>query len=341
MFERSAGNPFFVEQLLATGVGDAPASLRALVLSRLVEFRGRGQRAIAALAVVGRPADEAVVAAVGGIEEQEASEALQEAARRGVTSATDEGFAFRHPLFSEVVLAELAGSMRRRLHRAAAVALGASGADPAEIATHWWEAGDPDEAWAAALKAAEHAERAFAFAEMRLHLERALEVWPSGVDGRPDCLLRAADAAYLAGDATGALALARRALAAGASNEAELHLALGNYAWDAGEHAIVAAAFERAATLVRDDTPATTRSRVLWGLARARISQGRFTEAQDAATEAVAIAHAAGDSFAEARGLFARGLAQAFEGNLGGLADIERGVALAVQGRSPVTSGHG
>ncbi len=40
LFDRSAGNPFFVEQLLAQGAQDPPASLRALVLRRLVELPG-------------------------------------------------------------------------------------------------------------------------------------------------------------------------------------------------------------------------------------------------------------------------------------------------------------
>lgn len=86
VFERSAGNPFFVEQLLAKSVSDPPPSLRALVLARLVELPGSYRRSIEALAVVGRPADEALIAALAGVEEAEAAEALRDAARRGEAS---------------------------------------------------------------------------------------------------------------------------------------------------------------------------------------------------------------------------------------------------------------
>jgi DNA-binding CsgD family transcriptional regulator/tetratricopeptide (TPR) repeat protein len=341
VFDRSAGNPFFVEQLLAEGLDDPPASLRALMLRRLTKLSERARRAIDALAVFGRPADEGVIAAVAGIRDDEAAAALREAAGHGVAVPVDEGFAFRHPLFPEVVVGALPGSKRRRLHRSAAVVLGASGADPADIATHWWEAGDADQAWAAALEAAERAERAFAFAETRLHLERALQVWPDGAEGRVDCLLRAADAAWLAGDADVALAMAQRGLAEGALDDAALQLALGQYAWDAGERAVAAAAFARAAELVRPDAPAATRSLALWALARARIAHGRYAEAHAAAVEGVAIAHHAGDAFAEANALIASGMTSAEQGSLAGLADLERSVSLSARGASPSVIGHG
>jgi DNA-binding CsgD family transcriptional regulator/tetratricopeptide (TPR) repeat protein len=235
----------------------------------------------------------------------------------------------------------LAGSVRRRLHRDAAVALAEGAADPAEIATHWWEAGDAEHAWAAALEAAERAERAFAFAESRLHLERALQLWPAGTEGRPECLLRAAEVAFLAGDAAAAVALAQRGLDQGAGDEAEVQIALGRYAADAFDFALSNAAFERAAALVRADAPGTTRAFALWGLARVRINQGRYAEARAAASEAVKIAHDAGDPSAEAAGRFARGMTHLFEGRLTGVADVERGVALAVQARSSAPTGAG
>jgi DNA-binding CsgD family transcriptional regulator len=340
IFERSAGNPFFVEQLLASESTDPSPSLRALVLGRLAELPGRGRQAVEALAVVGRAAGDTTIASIAGIEEDEAADALREATRRGITVPADEGFAFRHPLFPEVVLADLGGSARRRLHRAAARALAAVGAEPEELATHWWEARDNERAWAASLEAAERAERTFAFAEARVHLDRALEAWPDVTKGRRECLLRAANAAWLDGDAAAALALAERGLADGAVADPEAYIALANYAW-VFDLRLAAASFERAAAMVSDDTPARTRSLVLWGLSRAHLTRGEYSDARAAGAEAAAIARAADDPYIEARALYAYGMTPAFEGSFVGMADVERGLACALRAASPDPIGHG
>ena len=107
VFDRSAGNPFFVEQLLAEGLDDPPVSLRALVLSRLTKLSERARRAIDALAVFGRPADEGVIAAVAGIRDDEVA-ALREAASHGVAVPVDED-SRSAILFPEVVVGALAG----------------------------------------------------------------------------------------------------------------------------------------------------------------------------------------------------------------------------------------
>ena len=341
VFDRSAGNPFFVEQLVAAGTTDAPASLRALAARRLSELSAHARRTVEALAVIGRPADESLVAAVAAVVETAAEGALRHAVDLGVAVAADEGFAFRHPLFAEVIAGELAGSTRRRLHRRAAEALSSRGSEPAETAAHWWHAGDRERAWAASLEAAERAEGAFGFAETRLLLERALSVWPEHIGGRFACALRAANAAWLAGDPAGALGIAKESLAGEKSDSAAVQLALAAYAWDAGEHAEAAAAFERAAELVRGDTPPRVRAEALWALARARIGQDRHEEAREAARQAVELAREACDTVVEARALFTVGLAHAYEGELVGIADVERGVSLAVEAGSPVAIGHG
>jgi DNA-binding CsgD family transcriptional regulator/tetratricopeptide (TPR) repeat protein len=341
VFDRSAGNPFFVEQLLASGPVEVPASLRALTLRRLAGLPQRARRAVDALAVIGRPADEGLLAAVADIEEEEAQAALLEAAGWGVTVATDEGFGFRHPFFAEVLSGELAGSARRRMHRRAAEVLDANRADPAERAKHWWEAGDSERTWTSSLEAAESAARAFAFTETRLHLERALEVWPDEVEGRIDGLLRAADAAWLSGDAGAALNLAQRALEEGPAETPAIRLALALYAYDAGEFAAATEAFEGAAELVPDGASAKTRSKGLWSLARARLGQGRYAEAREAAAKAALVARDAEDPVAEARALFADAYAQALQGSLAGIGEVERGVSLAARAGSPFETGQG
>ena len=131
LFERSAGNPMFVEELLgADDLGGAAgassstsAALRALVLGRVGRLPPPARAAIEALAIIGRPADEQLVGAVAGLDDEAVGAALSDAIRGGVAATSGQRFDVRHPIVGEVVAGSLSGSAARRLHRRAADAL--------------------------------------------------------------------------------------------------------------------------------------------------------------------------------------------------------------------------
>ena len=128
-----------------------------------------------------------------------------------VVDPSQAGYRFRHELLREACTGRCCPGERRRLHRCVADALGrrraassrAGAIAPAELAAHWWAAGEWAEALEASLEAADAAGAVWAFPEAHAHLERAL-VGPRSparrrvpVADRLRLLETAADVAYL------------------------------------------------------------------------------------------------------------------------------------------------
>jgi len=221
VYERSQGNPFFVEELLDAGAGEAgarlPDSLLDALLLRVEALPAESLRVVRALGVIGRPAHQELLASVLGVPEDELSAPLRTAVGRHVLHcrAEDDAFEFHHALVREAVTADLMPGERKALHAAIAQALQDSGpASPAELASHWEAAGRPEVALLAHVAAGDEAERVYAFAEARRHFESALRLRGEGSDvDEVELLRRAADAARFTGDSDAAVALGRRALA--------------------------------------------------------------------------------------------------------------------------------
>jgi DNA-binding CsgD family transcriptional regulator len=354
LFARSAGNPMFVEELLSAGdegTGDgatamSSAALRGLVLGRAGRLSAAATTAVQALAVIGRPADDELVAAVAGTTPEAAARALDVAVRGGVATTVGGRYDVRHPIVGEVVAASIPAGGKRRLHRRAAEALDSTSGPGihGERARQWLAAGDERRAWEASLEAADEASRAYAFAEAATALRRAVDLWPPDEPGLVAGMLNAADVTWMSGDAESALALARRAEsradADATSHALELTVAIGRYAWDAGERATATRAFVRANELVRADTPAGLRSRALWGLGRGKIGEGDFQAAYDSAVASADAARASGEQAWESEGWLLAGMAKAWMG-VDGTEELRRGLDLAIAAGDPGSAGHG
>ncbi len=235
---RSDGNPFFVEELLGAGTdaegGRLPPTLREVLLARIVALPECAQTVIGVAAVAGGRVDHDLLAHVAGLADEDLLDGLREAVGSQILvagTAADEvagDYGFRHALLQEAAYDDLLPGERQRLHRGFAEALAArgpgSGAIAAghwgELAYHWSAARDERQAFEASVRAGEAAARAFAFADARRHDERALESWAmvegpealAGID-RVELLGRAAEAAWLSGDARRCVALRREAVA--------------------------------------------------------------------------------------------------------------------------------
>ncbi len=349
LFARSDGNPLYVEELLAqaradrpTTIGNVPAppSLASLVRNRVDALPTEARAVAEALAVLGEEAPASLVAAVAGLEPAAASAALIAAERGGVVARRAEGHALRHPLFGDVLAAEQAGSRSAaEMHRRAAEALEAAGATPAELARHWEAAGNAARTWSTSMAAASAAEAAGAFVEARRHLGRALDYWPPDGEPRGMALLRAGYAAWHGGDPDDALQLAQRAAQEGAP-PADGWLAVAQFAWDSGQRDLGTEAFNRAAAQLTGDSPPSARSRALWGQGRARIGEGRPEEAYRLGMEAATVAAAAGDSKWASQGLVLAGMARAWNSDIGGIAELHRGLAEGLRSGDPEAIGH-
>jgi DNA-binding NarL/FixJ family response regulator len=235
VFERSDGNAFYAEELIATGAspgGPLPASLRAALSARLAGLDEATQQVLRVVAVAGRSVRHELLLQVAGLPAPQLVAAVRSALEQRVLIEVADpiaGYAFRHALVREAAYDELLAAERVALHAAVADAierdasLSLSGrlARSGELAFHAMAAGDLRRALLASIDAAAAAEEASAFAEAELHLERIVEIWPR-IDDR-EALVgtdRAGLLARLARTAASAGHQARGAAAAGEALEA-------------------------------------------------------------------------------------------------------------------------
>ncbi|GIG62412.1 helix-turn-helix transcriptional regulator [Longispora fulva] len=183
VFERSRGNPLFVEALSGSPE-DTPAELLELLRAQLPELTGDAGHVLTVAAVAGTVVEHEVLAAVAGLPERDLHHALRYLVDKHALLPTDTGYAFRHALIRQAVYDLLLPVEKTRRHAEFATALLTMPEHVAELAAHAYAAGDHPRALAAAWQAAARARRTGAEAE-RLHLlHRVLELWPK-VDDAP------------------------------------------------------------------------------------------------------------------------------------------------------------
>ncbi|HEU5003126.1 MAG TPA: BTAD domain-containing putative transcriptional regulator [Actinomycetota bacterium] len=249
---RTAGNPFFVREVVrliaadqpADGVGTTgdgavnaiPCGVRDVVRGRLALLGDAVRQVLDIGAVVGRDFDLDLVSEVSALDEDTVVTSTEVALDAGLLREGPAGagtYRFAHDIVRETVYNELRTIRRRRMHRRIAEALESRRALPgaphgavAELAHHFHlaaEGGGPVEAAVRyAVEAADQATAALAYEDAVAHLQRAVE---------------------LAG---------RRTAAAERSGAGPLLLRLGEAHWRAGEVGKARGVFLRAAELARE-----------------------------------------------------------------------------------------
>jgi ATP/maltotriose-dependent transcriptional regulator MalT len=343
IFERSDGNAFFVEELVAFGSegGAWPPSLRDVLTAQLARLSERGREVLDIAAAVGRNVDDALLARIAGLAPEQLRQGLREAVDRHMLVIDHEGvpYRFRHALLREAVHDALLPGERIELHARIARALtedptlaSLSPAQTAlELAHHWFEARDDERAFIAAWEAAVAAERSSAYAEALVHVECALELQPR-VDAtiaaeappREEMLSAASRVAYLAGEHHRSLVHTRAALAAlaptaeASPERARLLRHLSDLQWGLGAGADALAA-ARDAVQAAGPEPSVVRAEVLGWHSRLLMLLDRLPDAVAPAEEAIALARKLGDAGAEGVALNSLGSA------LAGLGDMDLG----------------
>jgi DNA-binding CsgD family transcriptional regulator/tetratricopeptide (TPR) repeat protein len=229
VYQRGGGNPLFTEALvnsdgsLVTGL---PWSLRDLVLAAVKEQPAETQQALRMTAVGGDHVTHGLLAAAAHLDDATLTSALRPAVAAHILVADADGYAFRHQLFREAVLADLLPGERAAAHHGFAAAIDATpparrdGTALAQLALHWRGAYEDERALAAAWLAAADAGGAFGYAQRLRMLDQVLELWPSVPDAVSSTgsdfvgiLELAADTAQWAGEPEHGLALVAKALA--------------------------------------------------------------------------------------------------------------------------------
>ena len=217
---RTAGNPFFAEELLAGGAAGAPCDVLSARIARLPD----GARSVLRVAATaGREPGDRLVARVAGLPEAARHGALRAALDEQVLVADADGYAFRHTLLLEAACGDLLPGERAEVHVALARALGddpslARDAPAAEIAHHWSAAHRLPEALVPACRQASRPSRCSPSRRPGGTSSSALEIWDLVEDAEArapidfaELVAHASQAASLAGEHHRAAALGRAA----------------------------------------------------------------------------------------------------------------------------------
>jgi Predicted ATPase len=361
-WERTGGNPFYAEQVLAasreTSGGELPARLRDVVLARVSAVSDAGQEVLRVASAAGARIDDELLVAVAVLPAPVVREALREVVDRRILvragGAADPHYAFHHALLQEVIHGELFPGERALHHAGYAAALEARAAaraagrpnsgpapTPAELAYHWDAAGDDRRALTATIEAGRAAEQGYAFLEAHRRYLRALELWDrvaaagDASGDRVAILARAAETAMLIGEYRAAVELGQQALDSVDSDAdpvraAALHERQRWYLWEAGDRAAAAAAVAEAERLIPTDPPSAARARILAHHAGILMLSGRFAESVAIAEDAIAVARSVGSRGDEALALGVLGWDLALLGQVDdGIGWVRAGLTIA------------
>jgi predicted ATPase/DNA-binding SARP family transcriptional activator len=364
MIAHVAGNPLYAEQYVRRWKERdqveqlaLPETVHDLIAARLDNLSPVEKSVLQNGAVFGNVFWQGAVVALDGVDSTTASECLhalqrkQFVKRRRRSSVEDESeYIFRHVLVRDVAYGQIPRAARADKHARAAAWIDSIGRaeDQAEmIAHHYLTAhellrltGQSSEELAGNARRAliQAGDRAFgvnAAASAAGYYEQALELLPATDPGRPHLQLAYARALFASSNDRRANGLeqARAALLAvgDIDSAAEVEMLLAEVVWyrDA-RRAAIDQHLERALGLIRDRPRSPSKAHVLAAAARFRMLAGDASAIQ-LAREALDLAQALDLHEVQAHVLITLGKARWNKGDLAGIADIERGLQLALE----------
>ena len=166
---RTAGNPFFVSQILAQPESPLPESVRDAVLARTAGLAPDARRCLELLSCTPEPVGAELLAALGV-----ATATVEVLTGTGLLDRHGRGVAFRHEIARSVVLGAAVPGSERALHAAMIDALESVGGEPSVLAHHAAAAGDVPRILRYAPAAAAEASRSGAHREAVAFYETAL-----------------------------------------------------------------------------------------------------------------------------------------------------------------------
>jgi DNA-binding NarL/FixJ family response regulator len=357
MYERSGGNAFLAQELLAADQdgGRVPSTVRDLLLARTTRLTPEARELFALAAVSGLEVGHDLLASASDLGGNEFETAVRDLVEHQllVVAASGSGYMFRHALTREAMYGDLLPGERQRLHGVLASTLAASVTArssavgvAAAIAEHWDAADEAERALRAHVDAGRAAERAFAYADALRHYERALGLWDRVDDpaaladtDRPALLAGTAEVASAIGQDDPAIEHTKAAIAeleGSGGSPTRIGLLHEQQAWyliRSGRDRDSTEALQRAKALIPAGPPSAARARVLAMLAGDLMVVGRYSEARRDAEIALAVARLAGapKHEAAARNVIGSALVSSGEDTNRGLEELQQAMIIAQQ----------
>jgi class 3 adenylate cyclase/tetratricopeptide (TPR) repeat protein len=336
-----------------------PESVQGIIASRLDALAPEEKELVQSASVVGRTFLPDALAAVAGAPDDAVHEALAALVRRGLFRryrapiGGQREYVFHHALVRDVAYGQIPRARRGEKHLLAAEWLESLGRpeDYAETAAHHYLAaleyvravgGDvgtfADRARAALRRAGDRALALNAYAASARFFAGALELGPPAEE-RPEVLFSYGKAlARSAAPDEDVLVEARDAMlgAGDADRAAESQVILGELLWRRGRRDEAFTHVTEAVRTLHGRAPSYPKAYAFSTLAQFRIRADEAEAALAAAREAMSIADELGLDDVRADALMTIGLARTTTGDLGGLGDLERSIAIAEEANSPL-----
>ena len=352
--DRSEGNAFFAEELASAvdgGRAEISDVLASVLLDRIERLSTPAQKVVRAAAIVGQrdlwasSLERLAASTAVGLAPGEVEQALRECVQSHVLVVTpDGGFAFRHALLREAVLADLLPGEASRLHAAYLPVLQEDQPPGwrAAVAFHALRAGDVELALRSHLDAATDASSGAAHGDALGHLERALELWRvvpdrEAVTGTDELglTLRACDEATASGRLDRAMSYARAGVEMADDvgtvvQQAGARRRLAKLLYFADDWREAERLIAHAWSLLEDQPATAERAWVLSTMSFGEINSHRRTLVQRAIDEARAV----GAPGPEADALISSAFLQQHDG------DVEDAMETLLEARSKAREGH-
>jgi DNA-binding CsgD family transcriptional regulator len=331
LHRRTAGNPFFVTEVLAAGGAALPATVRDAVLARVAPLSDPARRLLDAAAIVPGRVELGLLEALAGDD----AARLEECLSCGVLGPAGAGVVFRHELARMAVEGALTPDRRRDLHRRALVAL--RGADPARLAYHAEAAGDGDAVLEFAPAAAQRAAAAGAHREAAAQYARALRfAGEEPVAARAALREQRSYELYVADQHLEAAEELERALECRRElgdrrAEGDLLATLSNILWCPGKATEAECAGVDAVAVLEPLGPGPELARAYANMASLSMNGEDAAATADWAARAIALARRLGDEAIELNAMNSAGTMEFLVRGPGAREQAERSLALALE----------
>ncbi len=333
IYRVTAGNPFFVREVLSAPLDTVPETVRDAVLARLMPCSAAARQVAELVSLLPGRTESWLIRTVLG----DAGAAADEAVARGLLRYHDEALAFRHELGRLAVEGTIPRARAQALHQSILRVLVEHGVDLSRLVHHASCAQDVKAVLKYAPQAARHAGLAGAHREAAAHLAIALRHADSlSAPERARLYELHATECDITNQVSVSLESGTRALAlwrelGDVTAQARALLLLAFPSWKAGQNALVDQQVDAAIALLETLPPTRDLAMAYSTRSQWAMNGDHTEEALDFGRRALDLATQFGDQGVRAHALTNIGSARLSAGDPAGLAQLEQSLAIALE----------